>query len=338
MATVFIHYFSGTGNTKRAVEVIAGDLQKNGFEVKQFTITNEKPAISENADFNIFAFSTLSWSAPALVKKYLHRLPKGQGKKAAVFAVYAGDPGQAILKIEQLLGQKGFEVFLSGGALYPNNWSQMTNPPTFEESKEKLVLGDNMAQGFAEDYCNDRKQLYSKDNTGSFVTRIVAFFFGLFGRRFLGKAYIADSNCNACGLCVKSCPVHTIKLAKVIRKKPYWKFNCEDCARCINICPQKAIQVSMPKLFLHFLILFAGIGICFPIAGWAVSMLPEVFRIIGWIVSFGIALLVVLWLQFVILDRFIFFLEQIRVFQKIFEKSLTKNYNRYTAPGYKPDR
>ncbi len=338
MAKVFIHYFSGTGNTKRAVDVITGDLQKNGYEVQQLAITDLEPAHTENGDFNIFAFSTLSWSAPVLVKKYLRRLPEGQGKKAAILAVYAGEPGQAIVKIEQLLGKKGFDVFLSGGALYPNNWAQMTNPPTASEAKETLAGGDRMALDFAEHFRKGEQRLISKEKAGSFVTRFAALSFGLFGRRFLGKAYIADSHCNRCGLCLQTCPVHTIKMAGVIGKKPHWKFNCEDCARCINICPQKAIQVSMPKLIIHFLLLFAGVGACFRAAGFIASLLPGAFQIIGWITSFGIALLVLLWLQFVVIDRFIFLLEQIPAFRRFFEKSLTKNYNRYVAPGYKPER
>ena len=38
MAEVNIHYFSGTGNTKRAVDLIAASLQKNGYEVKLYLI------------------------------------------------------------------------------------------------------------------------------------------------------------------------------------------------------------------------------------------------------------------------------------------------------------
>jgi ferredoxin/flavodoxin len=338
MATVFIHYFSGTGNTKRAVDVMTGDLQKNGFEVRQFFITDRKPVISENADFNIFAFSTLSWSAPALVKKYLRRLPKGLGTKAAVFAVCAGNPGQGIFKMEQLLSRKGFQVFLSGSAVYPNNWSQMTNPPTLAEAKEKLASGDSMALDFAESFRKGRQQLSSKEKSGSLMTRFAAFFFGLFGRRFLGKAYIVDSNCNRCGVCIKSCPVRTINMSGLIRKKPHWRFNCEDCARCINICPQKAIQVSMPKLIIHSLLLIAGIGACFPAAGFISAIMPGVFRIAGWILGFAIALMAALWLQFVLLDCILFILEQISPFQRFFQKNFTKNYNRYTAPGFKPEK
>ena len=70
MSRVDIHYFSGTGNTKRAVDIISGQLQKNGFEVNQIAIGQTRANFDQKVDYHIFAFSTLAWSAPALVKKY----------------------------------------------------------------------------------------------------------------------------------------------------------------------------------------------------------------------------------------------------------------------------
>ena len=336
MSEVFIHYFSGTGNTKRAVDVITNRLQKNGFEIKQLVMGKNKPEITENAEFNIFAFSILSWSAPALVKKYLHRLPQGSGKKAAVLAVYAGDPGQALIKVERLFKRKGFVIFLSGGACYPNNWSQMTNPPEEAMAKEILTHGDYMALDFAESFCKGDMKL-ERENTGSFVTRLSAFFFGFIGRRFLGKTYIAGSQCNQCRLCMNSCPVHAIEMKGIMRKKPHWGFNCENCARCINICPRKAIQVSIPRLIFHSVIMIGLISACFPLAGWGAHFIPGIYGVFCWIGAFIVLLFFAIWLQFVVIDRLIFVSEQIPVFQKFFELNLSKNNNRYIAPGFKPE-
>ncbi len=338
MPKVFIHYFSGTGNTKRAVDLITNDLKRKGFEVKQFVIGENRPVFTENADFNLFAFSILSWSAPVLVKKYLRRIPQGGGKKAAVFAVYAGDPGHALLEIERLLKHKQFEVFLTGGACYPNNWTQMTNPPGAEKINEILNCGDNQAQVYAASFIKGERNPHQSNKFANLATRLSAFFFGLIGRRFLGKAYIADSNCTNCGLCIKSCPVHTIKMVGIIRIGPYWKFNCEDCARCINICPQKAIQVSIPKLFFHLLILIAGSWACFSVAGLLANKLPVAYQIIGWIVAFIVSSLITLWFQFFIIDRLLFIIERIPIFKKYIDWSFTKNFNRYIAPGFKPDK
>ncbi|HBE79336.1 MAG TPA: hypothetical protein DDW65_16415 [Firmicutes bacterium] len=338
MTKVYIHYFSGTGNTKRAVDVISENLKQNNFDVHKLVIGKDRLVTMDNSALHIFAFSILSWSAPVLVKKYLRRLAAGRGAKAALFAVYAGDPGQALVDAQKILKNRQFDVFLSGGACYPNNWSQMTNPVPADEAKEALAAGDQTALDFSNSFIKGEAKQHPSFASGHLLTRIIAFFFALFGRRFLGKAYIVDSNCNHCGVCIKSCPVCTINMSGLIRKKPHWRFNCEDCARCINICPQKAIQVSMPKLIIHSLLLIAGIGACFPAAGFMSVMVPGVFRIAGWILGFAIALMAALWLQFVLLDRILFLLEQISPFQKFFQMNFTKNYNRYMAPGFKPEK
>ena len=129
MAQVFIHYFSGTGNTKRAVDIITVNLEKNGFQVKRFLMGTECPGVEQNAELQIFAFPVLGWAAPALVKKYFRRLPGGQGTKGAVLAVFGGHPGQALRNMEKFLRRKKFDIFLTGGACYPENWTQMVNPP-----------------------------------------------------------------------------------------------------------------------------------------------------------------------------------------------------------------
>ena len=113
MAEVNIHYFSGTGNTKRAVDVMAASLQQNGYEVRLYLIGKDNPELT---------------------------------------AVYGGNSVQALPQMERLLKRKGFDVFLTGGALYPNNWTQMTNPPSAVEAREISAGGDKMALAFAENF------------------------------------------------------------------------------------------------------------------------------------------------------------------------------------------
>jgi NAD-dependent dihydropyrimidine dehydrogenase PreA subunit len=55
--------------------------------------------------------------------------------------------------------------------------------------------------------------------------------------------FLADSNCNGCGICTKVCINNKIAL---MDKKPIWKADvpCYACFACINYCPRKAIQVQ----------------------------------------------------------------------------------------------
>lgn len=336
MPQVFIHYFSSTGNTKRAVDLIADFLEKNGCEVRRFLIGKDKPKISETAAFNLFAFPVLAWAAPGFVKKYVQQLPKGKGAKAAICAVCAGGPVQALQNMEKILKRKQFDVFLTGSILYPDNWTQMMNPPTEADQKEIIRGGDEMALNFAASFINGQRQLFRSGWLGNLITGLVSIAFRFMGSRYLGKTYIADSQCNHCGICVKTCPVNTIQMKGLSAKKPFWSFSCQDCGRCINICPQKAIQVSIPRLFLHMIINIGLIWVSIPLAGWAAKSLPPAYQTAGWIVSFILALAVALWVQFAIIDRLFFLLEQIPGIRRFFEWSFTRKFRRYTAPGFKP--
>lgn len=336
MSQVFIHYFSGTGNTKRGVDLITDVLEKNGDEVRQFLIGKNKPQISENAALNLIVFPVLSWSAPAFVKSYVRRLPKGNGAKVAICGVCAGGPVQALQSMERILRRKRFNVFLTGSILYPDNWTQMMNPPTEAEQKEIICKGDKMALDFAASFIKGEQWLFRSGRLANLLTGSISFLFELIGSRFLGKAYIADSKCNQCGICVRTCPVNTIHMKGFRAKKPFWAFSCRDCGRCINICPQKAVQVSIPRLFLHISINIALVWLSIFLAGLMVKFLPPVYHTFSWVVIFITVLAMALWIQVAIIDRLFFLLEQIPGIRRFFEWSFTRKFRRYVAPGFKP--
>lgn len=336
MPRVFIHYFSGTGNTKRAVEVITGELEKNGYQVTQFLMGRSRPEVTENPDFQIFAFPVLAFAPPVMVKKYLRRLPDGAGKKTAVFATYGGSPAGALGYVERMLRRKKFEVFLTGGACYPENWTQMINPPQEMEAQTIINAGDHGARDFATAFLSGERKIYRSELIENLITGTIGFLFGLIGRQFLGKTHIADSNCNHCQICVKTCPVKTIGMSGIGGHKPHWGFRCEDCGRCINLCPRKAIQVSIPRLILHTLLNILVIWAAFPVAGFLAHAVPEGLEIMGWLLGFGGAMVAGLWIQFAVIDWIFFILEQIPGIQRLMQWSFTKKFRRYYAPGFKP--
>ena len=57
-------------------------------------------------------------------------------------------------------GRQCIYVFLTGGALYPNNWTQMTNPPSAVEAREISAGGDKMALAFAENFRHGGRRLH----------------------------------------------------------------------------------------------------------------------------------------------------------------------------------
>lgn len=55
-------------------------------------------------------------------------------------------------------------------------------------------------------------------------------------------SFQTDSTCNACGLCVKRCPMQNLALTSTGIMQ---KDNCTLCYRCVNICPQRAAMVML---------------------------------------------------------------------------------------------
>ncbi|MEA3329089.1 MAG: 4Fe-4S binding protein [Candidatus Omnitrophota bacterium] len=55
------------------------------------------------------------------------------------------------------------------------------------------------------------------------------------------SAKVDASKCNACGACVKVCPVEAITMDDVAVIDPE---KCVDCGTCVDECPKKAISMK----------------------------------------------------------------------------------------------
>ncbi len=346
MEKVFIHYFTGTGNTAHSVKIISAKLIASGYKVGVRQVKKDVLPPDEYYDYHIFAFPVLSWAAPSAMKRYIHKMPESNGAKTAILAVNGtvfykgklvrGYTGQALEDVESILKKKNYKVFLTADASFPDNWTQATNPPDKKDTEAIFPLGEAEVLSFVENFINGKKELYRCGRFNRMWSKAIASLFGMVGRRVLGKFYIADENCNGCSLCAKSCPAGTIKMKN---KKPQWDSNCEDCNRCINICPENAIQVSVPIMIFQF-ILNTGLII---LSIWAIlKYIPlwvpsdKTFLIGLEIVLIFIAIVFTHWLSFVPIDAFFKLISKIPAVRRFFGRSYTKKYRRYIAPGFKP--
>lgn len=56
------------------------------------------------------------------------------------------------------------------------------------------------------------------------------------------KAFIAQSDCVACGCCVKVCPLGAIQMMKGIMAKINMA-KCVGCGKCAKECPASVIEI-----------------------------------------------------------------------------------------------
>lgn len=346
MATTLIHYFTGTGNTAHAVNLIAEQLKSAGHEVSIVQVQFGVTPPTGSFDYHIVAFPVLSWAPPAMMSRYLKKMPRSKGTKVAILAIngallsngklIAGYTGQALEEAERILRRKKMEVFLTGNASFPDNWTQMTNPCDEEGVKIIIPQGESQVHAFAAKFLTEERELY---RCGAFNTAwswLVARGFGKIGRRVLGTFYIADEKCTGCSICAKTCPAHTIVMEN---KLPRWKNQCEDCNRCINICPEKAIQVSLPLLVIQLtlnLILTAWFIIGFLNYSSLILVDMPWLKLLVDIPLVFLAIFLSGWLTLMPLDFIFRKIQKIPSVRLYFTRNFTKSFRRYAAPGFKP--
>lgn len=228
-------------------------------EIRKITpsLLVHKNDFSENTLIG-FCYPTHGFNAPPVVIDFLWRFPKMQNRifvlntraRMKVSKLFTpGISGLAQLLPTIILRIKGFKIIGFQPMDLPSNWISV-HPGL----RQKVV------DSFFERCERISKQFAAKILSGKRVYKglislpidliinpiSTAYYF--YGRFILAKSFIADYNCNGCGLCTKECPVKAIQMKN---NRPFWTYKCESCMRCINTCPHRAIQT--PHLFIVIL-------------------------------------------------------------------------------------
>lgn len=342
-----LYYFSATGNTERAVRIISEELQRHGHQVKSVRLNRNARPFTELPDRLLIAFPTFSWVPPVLVQRFIRFLPKGKSTdgsrvRAAVFTADGGGCLQAPDQARRMLQRRGYRVFLTGRAAFPDNWQQFVPGPEEKKKAELIAGGEQMTRDFARRLLEEKESRLKTAWFNLAWSRLVGILFAFFGRRFMGKMFIADSDCNSCGLCQTSCPVGAIIMSGRKKARPFWKANCESCNRCINICPRQAIVCSYARTVVLTATITAGLSLVLGLhAAWLKPGLAEALpHSVYSILNFLQVLLLVIGVSFLVIgpfDRYLLcLLQRTPYIDKIFSLGFNKKFRRYLMPGFRP--
>jgi Pyruvate/2-oxoacid:ferredoxin oxidoreductase delta subunit/flavodoxin len=341
---ILIHYFSGTGNTAYVVNFLKSEFMKNNITVNLYFIGRDQFSYYENIDYHIFCFPVYAWSAPVHYKNYINNLKVQNPSDCAIISVGGatspnsmGFGGQANIQINAMLKEKGFNPTYTNEVYLPDNWVQFTNPPSSKEIQEIFTLCNSSLQKIALEIMQEQHQQLQIRIFDIIWSKIISFLYGIIRRRALGKIFIADDKCGACGLCAKNCPSQSIQLKGFSRKFPIWDFNCIGCNRCMNVCPDKAIQMSFGRSIVAlvsfaFFILFLNPMISLV---YTFFQIPYNDFLESFIKTFIGLLIVILFhiFYFTIADSFIGFIQQFPPFRKFFLLNWTSGFRRYKVSG-----
>ena len=326
-----IHFFSGTGNTARAVGIVGARLAAAGWEVACQAIASGTEPPAGTPDLTVVAFPIWAWAPPHFVLEYVRRLPNGQGAKAAVLATCGGFGAQGVGEMERALRRRGYRVVCSGEAVYPDNWLLAVNPPAGTELENELADGDQAVQMFINNCTADEPKRFRCGWGHVLWSWPIARLFRWCGRRFLGKFFIADERCTSCGQCAAACPVRAIRMEGV-PARPRWGADCAGCYRCIQLCPVRAIQVSVARLAVHL-----GVNLALTV-GWLWALLAWRERLPLAVAAATAAFAALTVLQLTALDDLLGALERRPALRRFFAASYTKGFGRYRAPGFRPEK
>ncbi len=255
---LIIYYFTGTGNALAAANWIAQVALKKDIQVKIRKITPSlkvaKEEISENTLIG-FCYPTHGFNPPPVVIDFLLRFPKMKnqtfllntraGMKISKLFL-PGLSGLAQLLPALILRLKSYKIVGYQPMDLPSNWISI-HPGLRQKVVDSIFKRcERITKQFAEKILSGQnvyKGLISLPVDLLISPISIAYYF--FGRFTLAKTFVADNNCNNCGLCEKECPVKAISIKN---NRPFWTHKCESCMHCMNSCPQRSIQT--PHLFV----------------------------------------------------------------------------------------
>jgi Pyruvate/2-oxoacid:ferredoxin oxidoreductase delta subunit len=268
--SLYIYFISGTGNARASSEWIRDEAEKRGLRTVVQQIDrlenivipgrDEKPLIG-------FAFPTHGFNAAPIMIRFIAGFPGGLGREVFLVNTRAGMKlskiflpgisGVALLLPAFILWIKGYRCIGFRPVDLPSNWIPL-HPGLKKKVIESIfVRCERIVRNFAVRILSGKK-VYRGLFSVPFDLLIspVALGYYIGGRFFLSKTFIANDNCNNCGICIGECPTSSIKM---VSGRPYWKLTCESCMRCLNHCPEKAIEAAH-GMAVAFWIIFTAIN------------------------------------------------------------------------------
>ncbi len=245
MPSCTLYVFSGSGNTDYMAKKIKEQFKKKNFETDIQYIDKLRKAPPTNVEYIGIGFPVYGGTIPKNVQSFLEMFPKSQKttQKAFVFATYSKTPYNAIQNAANFLYDTNYHVLRSRGIKMPNTYT-ISNSSRYnrlpKEYEIKLIYdAANQVKSYVDEILVGREEIEATWGfLGGIATALMGSIFNSMTAPSLAKKLYVNEKCNSCKLCVKWCPVRSIKMEE---NKPVFLEHCINCSRCYNYCPRKAI-------------------------------------------------------------------------------------------------
>ena len=239
-------YFSGTGNSRYAVETFCKEYSK---DCRVFSIEDSevKKAIAD-ADTIVIAYPVQFSTVPKILRDFITDNKKiWKNKKIfaiATMGLFSGDGSGSLGRLLTPYGAKvigGLHLKMPDSIgdekalkrpLKKNKELVKNAERKIKESVRLLKAGKPTQEGIG--------PLYQM--AGLFGQRL---YFGHKTKEYSSNLKVDSSKCVGCGMCEKLCPMDNIT---IVDKTAVSGDRCTMCYRCINKCPKQAITLLGKKV------------------------------------------------------------------------------------------
>ncbi|MCL2018556.1 MAG: EFR1 family ferrodoxin [Oscillospiraceae bacterium] len=242
-------YFSGTGNTRYAVErfVTVIDSTSNSLSIEDNGVLSE---LTKHEIF-VFGFPVYYSNIPKIAKDFIiENKACFKGKKVFIIATKGLFNAFGVGHAKRMFKDCGAEFIGSSQFNMPDNIRDLKiMEVAFDYSKDGKMLekADRKIVKAAEKFKAGKRQKSGLNP----LNYIIGFFLKIL--RFYPKtdSYISApkvdiGKCNGCGLCAELCPMKNLKItdSKVVSGS-----KCTVCYRCFGNCPTQALTVLGDKVY-----------------------------------------------------------------------------------------
>jgi NAD-dependent dihydropyrimidine dehydrogenase PreA subunit len=236
-----ICYYSGSGNTKLAIQYIAKKMKN--IEIDLFNIVKDSNPNLDNYNFVGFATFTDFWGPPYLIQTFIEQLTSQNNKPAFIFNTYGFFSGKTLKIFEKWVKEKGFNVIAGHSLHTPESYPPMVAKGRgYENNPDEKELTDfNNFITKLETIINTQLKEDKEIIPAKIKNSLLLAFSRTKARRNMGEKYVDENLCTECGTCEKTCPYNAI----ILNSKPIFDMTkCYGCWGCFNHCPNKAIYTK----------------------------------------------------------------------------------------------
>jgi len=232
-----ILYFTGTGNSRYAAEVIARETGDTCVSMNDRIRRADVSALFSRTPF-VVVCPVYAGRVPQAVEDYLTRTELTGSNWLYFVFTCAGSPARAYQYISESVRAAHPLLVLKGyrSVRMPNSW---VLGPIRESAEEQEAILDRALPTLLSISATiaEQKPQPSRRQGSAFMSRVLNPIFCRYAVR--DDKFRAGSACNSCGACEAACPVGNIRLE---HGKPSWLGHCTQCCGCIAACPQQAIE------------------------------------------------------------------------------------------------